>query len=191
MLWTAARRGQATCPGSGVVMALTCLSGHLKRPEIFLLTGDDDIGDDDDMALECKKCGHLWEPMVQTPLKCPACNQPKWWRPKVRNVLSGERVRDGKLQNDDAGRAGSGTAGAVKRKGNGASLPMVRKAKSPAVGLHPVQPVRNELDQRGGHLEGPKGGAPGGDVTHAGHRTYKNGDEWWCSTCGCAYGVKP
>jgi len=44
------------------------------------------IGDDDDMPLECKKCGHKWEPIKAKPLKCPHCNQPNYWLPKVRNV---------------------------------------------------------------------------------------------------------
>ena len=43
------------------------------------------IGDDDDMI--CKKCGHQWTPIKVKPLKCPACNQPKYWLAKVRNVL--------------------------------------------------------------------------------------------------------
>jgi hypothetical protein len=34
----------------------------------------------------CQKCDHKWQPIVATPLKCPACNQPKWWLPKVRNT---------------------------------------------------------------------------------------------------------
>jgi len=29
---------------------------------------------------------HEWVPVVEKPLKCPACNQPKYWLPKVRNV---------------------------------------------------------------------------------------------------------
>ena len=36
--------------------------------------------------LECKKCGHRWIPIVKKPLKCPACNQPNYWKPKVRNI---------------------------------------------------------------------------------------------------------
>ncbi len=48
------------------------------------LDDDDDKGDDDDM--DCKKCGHQWVPIVDKPLKCPSCNQPKYWVEKVRNV---------------------------------------------------------------------------------------------------------
>lgn len=35
--------------------------------------------------LNCQKCGHHWENVVSNPLKCPACNQPKYWNKKVRN----------------------------------------------------------------------------------------------------------
>ena len=34
----------------------------------------------------CKKCGHRWQSIVDKPLKCPQCNQPNYWKPKVRNV---------------------------------------------------------------------------------------------------------
>ena len=36
--------------------------------------------------LECKKCRHIWTPIVEKPLKCPYCNQPKYWLPKVRKI---------------------------------------------------------------------------------------------------------
>ena len=45
--------------------------------------------------LECKKCGHVWTPIVEEPLKCPYCNQPKYWLPKVRNGEgNGEQVEE-------------------------------------------------------------------------------------------------
>jgi hypothetical protein len=34
----------------------------------------------------CAKCGHEWIPIVPEPLKCPACNQPRYWQRKVRNL---------------------------------------------------------------------------------------------------------
>ena len=37
--------------------------------------------------MECKKCGHVWTPVVEKPLKCPLCNQPKYWLAKVRGVV--------------------------------------------------------------------------------------------------------
>lgn len=36
--------------------------------------------------MKCLKCEHDWVPVVEKPLKCPACNQPRYWLPKVRNV---------------------------------------------------------------------------------------------------------
>lgn len=75
------------------------IHGEMK----IYLDNDDDIGDDDDM-LNCQKCGHHWEPMVSNPLKCPACNQPKYWNKKVRNI-------------DEVGeRSGSKEAGNAVRK---------------------------------------------------------------------------
>ena len=82
-----------TCPGSGGVMAWTSFCPAPKKYKIIRDNGDD-IGDDDDM--DCKKCGHHWVPIVDKPLKCPACNQPKYWLEKVRNRdESGTKIEKG------------------------------------------------------------------------------------------------
>lgn len=45
------------------------------------------------MTKNCRKCGHTWESIKPQPLKCPRCNQPRYWEEKVRNVgTDGQRV---------------------------------------------------------------------------------------------------
>lgn len=58
--------------------------------------------------MNCMKCGHVWVSVVPKPLKCPACNQPKYWLPKVRNVVEGisEAVR---VDSPKAGRSRKGS----------------------------------------------------------------------------------
>jgi hypothetical protein len=60
---------------------------HLNLPSrnIFFIDTLPLRGDDDDM--DCRKCGHRWTPIKAKPLKCPGCNQPKYWLAKVRNVM--------------------------------------------------------------------------------------------------------
>jgi DNA-directed RNA polymerase subunit RPC12/RpoP len=43
----------------------------------------------------CKKCGHAWQSIKDKPLKCPACNQPNYWKAKVRNVAQARKVKSG------------------------------------------------------------------------------------------------
>jgi Zn finger protein HypA/HybF involved in hydrogenase expression len=43
--------------------------------------------------LECQKCEHVWTPIVEKPLRCPNCNQPKYWLPRVRPVALDEDKR--------------------------------------------------------------------------------------------------
>jgi len=64
--------------------------------------------------------------------------------------------------------------GATGRKGKRAPVPVLQKAKGDKKRLHPVQPVRGELEQGGRHQQGP---------SHDGHQTYPAGDQQWCSTC--------
>ena len=88
-------------------MAWTSFGAYGEKIKI-VLDGNDDIGDDDDM--DCKKCGHSWKPIVEKPLKCPACNQPKYWLEKVRN------------RNEEAVRGMPRSTGGTARPGaNGAS----------------------------------------------------------------------
>ena len=124
-----------TCPGSGGVMAWTSFGAYGEKIKI-VLDGNDDIGDDDDM--DCKKCGHSWKPIVEKPLKCPACNQPKYWLEKVRN-RDEETVRG----------MPRSTGGTARPGANGAS----DKANLPGV---PVGQAyrRSEKDFRSGAGEG-------------------------------------
>ena len=124
-----------TCPGKGGVMAWTSFGAYGEKIKI-VLDGNDDIGDDDDM--DCKKCGHSWKPIVEKPLKCPACNQPKYWLEKVRN------------RDEEAVRGMPRSTGGTARPGaNGAS----DKANLPGV---PVGQAyrRSEKDFRSGAGEG-------------------------------------
>jgi hypothetical protein len=73
--------------------------------------------------------------------------------------------------------AGVESARSIERSGNGASLPVLPKAKGVSTKLHPVQPVRNKLVDGGGHQSGPTG------EPHEGHRVYKSGDGRYCGDC--------
>ena len=116
--------------------------------------------------LNCQKCGHHWEPVVSNPLKCPACNQPKYWNKKVRNV-------DG-----DGGVDGNDSVAAAGREGKRASVPVLRKSKGGKVNVHPVQPLRDELVVGSGHLQPP---------SHEGHSVYRAGSRHYCSDCKVSF----
>lgn len=90
-------------------------------------------------------------------------------------VIETVRLRLGGCDDDTRG-TGSSEAGTIERAGNGAALPDVRKAKSDTKRLHPLQPVRPELDQRGA------GDRPS-SASHSTHRVYRDGDRQWCSNC--------
>ena len=68
-----------------------------------------------------------------------------------------------------------------ERTGDRTRLPIVRKAKSKAQRLHPVQSVRDELDRGREHHGEPEGGAL--EEVHAGHQTYKAGEQQYCADC--------
>lgn len=81
---------------------------------------------------------------------------------------------------DHAGRRGQGglKGDEAQRRGNGASVPDMRKTEGAAQRLHPVQPVRTEL---------VSGGRSEQESPHASHRTFKSGDREWCSDCKCYF----
>ena len=118
-------------------MAWTSFGAYGEKIKI-VLDGNDDIGDDDDM--DCKKCGHSWKPIVEKPLKCPACNQPKYWLEKVRN-------RDEGGSDKGCGSEGSGVrsaGGGVHSGDQGRRRPVPAHRRQQAVG--PVAPVEHGPD---------------------------------------------
>lgn len=108
-------------------------------------------------------------------------------RARTKAMLSGMTLRDWvagvigdalEAEGVDSRGTGSSEAGETERIGHGATVPDVPEAKGKAKRLHPLQPLRPELDQRGtGDRSSP--------VSHATHRTYRDGERGtWCSDCG-------
>lgn len=94
------------------------------------------------------------------------------------------RLLGGVNGNSDSEPARSGSAQQTRtsqRTGNRTAVPTVRKAKSKAERLHPVQPVRDEL-ARGREHHGQPESRTLAEV-HAGHQTYKAGEQQYCATC--------
>lgn len=83
--------------------------------------------------------------------------------------------------NVDVRAAGAIEAESQERSGNGTRLPVVRKTKSKAQRLHPVQPMRDKLAGGREHHGESQGGTLA--EVHAGHQTYKAGEQQYCSTC--------
>ena|ERR1700743_1369531 len=106
-------------------------------------------------------------------------------RARTKAMLRGLTLRDWvagvisdalEVDGADSRGAGGSEAGEVERGRHRATVPHVRKAKSDEERLHPVQPVRTELDQRGA---GDRSASAG----HATHHVYRDGDRQWCSDC--------
>ena len=76
------------------------------------------------------------------------------------------------LEEQEAARTGE-----AERSGNGAAVPVLPKTKSSEKRLHSVQPVREKLAERGEHHDRSAGSS------HAGHNTYKAGEQSYCSNC--------
>ena len=80
-------------------------------------------------------------------------------------------------QHDDVRGAGSSEAGKTQRGRHRATMPDVPAPTSEAERLHPVQPMRTQLDERGA-------GDRSAPASHATHSTYNAGkDGRWCSDC--------
>jgi hypothetical protein len=93
------------------------------------------------------------------------------WDVLSEEALSGDR----RVAFDDKGaKAGGG--------GDGARVSVLRKAKSKAEHVHPVQPVRPELGVGGQHRTSPTASSATA-TDHFGHQVYKNGPGYWCSDC--------
>ena len=71
--------------------------------------------------------------------------------------------------------------GTPERTGNRTPVPTVRKAKGKEKRLHPVQPMRDELGRGREHHGQPESRTL--EEVHAGHQTYKAGEQQYCSTC--------
>jgi hypothetical protein len=105
-------------------------------------------------------------------------------------TLGIEGEENGADKNDDGGRSGKGSAGAVGGSGDNATMPVLRPKKGAAKRLHPVQPVRGELAGRGEHRQEPDHRAEaevhGVDLAQCraqGHRILNFGGELKCVTC--------
>ena len=125
----------------------------------------------------CNQCGYEWEPRLagRNPVACPACKRYDWSEAK-KGVKNG----NGRVHEPDAGAKAGG-------KGKRAAVPVLRKSKGEPFGLHPMQSVRTELDERRGHQ--PESASEQGAIPdHKGHRVYKKGAGWWCSDCGVEFG---
>jgi len=83
-----------------------------------------------------------------------------------------------RLRGDLHGLVRDDARGKNQSNGDGATLPVLRKAASSKIDLHSVQPVREKLDERLRSSEAPP---------HEGHRTSPYGGNRWCSTCSIEY----
>lgn len=77
---------------------------------------------------------------------------------------------------DDDGRgSGSSSGSEIERTGNGATMPVLPKAKSSPKRLHPMHEVRAELESGASDRSA--------SISHATHRTYRAGNKTWCTDC--------
>ena len=81
-------------------------------------------------------------------------------------------------RNDLGGVDGANSGRTVSGSGNRARLPVLRKAKSDTKLIHPVQPLREKLDERDGHIQ---------SSAHEAHRTFLAGGRRYCSDCKSYY----
>lgn len=106
----------------------------------------------------CLRCMRDWAYRGEgRALRCGQCGSPYWDKERVH----------GKLVDDDFG-------GKAQRDGGRAGLPVLRKGKGDSRHVHKVQPVRDELAERGGRVEASP---------HEGHRIRNAGGRRWCSDC--------
>jgi hypothetical protein len=115
----------------------------------------------------CDACGYEWLWTAKAPLRCASCRSRRW-------------------NDTDVRRTGTAEAGPIERKGNCASVPALRKAKSAAKRLHPVQPLRNELAQGRGPDQGCST-QPRAVSAHEGHQTWPYGTKRYCADCQSVY----
>ena len=73
---------------------------------------------------------------------------------------------------------GSDAGDSTQRARHRTSVPLLPAPTSSQDRLHSVQPMRNELAARGGHLQRPET-----QQDHAGHRLFKAGHQQYCSDC--------
>jgi len=99
----------------------------------------------------------------------------------------------GREDNSDHARGvGGGEAEATGRGRDGTAVSVLQSSKGNKKRLHPVQPVRGKLAERGGHNEGPEAAESvkvvnGVCPVDEKHRFYRNGESWWCSDCKKSY----